>query len=269
MILHLIDYRAVGFLHGRDNGNRPAAPLSVACLGDPAHPLHEEFFRVYEEIDRFLGGIFERLNGRTKLILLSDHGFGPLFKEFYLNRWLQENGYLQAAQLNPETIDDLSPSTRAFALDPSRIYIHLSRKYPRGSVAAGREYENLRAEIKRRLLAVKDPETGSPVVSAVYGREEIYRGPFVDRAPDLVVSTCRGYDPKGPLAKTSVFGHSGLTGMHTGDDAFLIVDGVDSDNVPCDLEQVGAMVLRELTGADLIETDPDSISAPLSTGVVC
>jgi predicted AlkP superfamily phosphohydrolase/phosphomutase len=36
------------------------------------------------------------------------------------------------------------------------------------------------------LLALRDPETLEPVVRAVYRREELYEGPFMDQLPDVV-----------------------------------------------------------------------------------
>jgi predicted AlkP superfamily phosphohydrolase/phosphomutase len=54
-------------------------------------------------------------------------------------------------------------------------------------VEAGAEYEELRDAISSRLLELRDPDTGKKVVKKVYRREEIYNGPFVSKAPDLMV----------------------------------------------------------------------------------
>ncbi len=51
----------------------------------------------------------------------------------------------------------------------------------------GAEYEALRAELKAKILALKDPATGDPVAQAVYNREEVYAGPFLEQAPDLLI----------------------------------------------------------------------------------
>src|SRR5581483_2999587 len=50
----------------------------------------------------------------------------------------------------------------------------------------GVEYEQLRDEILAGLRALSDPETGQPVIQEAYRREEVYRGPYAQRAPDLV-----------------------------------------------------------------------------------
>jgi predicted AlkP superfamily phosphohydrolase/phosphomutase len=196
----------------------------------------------YSEIDRFLGRLFDRCTPDTSIMLISDHGAASLKKEFYLNRWLFENGYLIYNSRTPQGPEDMHPETRAFALDPSRIYIHQSSRYPRGCVASGHAYEDLREEIRGRLIALRDPETGLPVIEKVYAKEEIYHGPYTDMAPDLIVCTFPGYDPKGAFFKPTPFGHSGLTGMHTIDDAFLILGNDYAGSIPHNLEEIAPLI---------------------------
>jgi predicted AlkP superfamily phosphohydrolase/phosphomutase len=40
---------------------------------------------------------------------------------------------------------------------------------------------------------LRDPKTGKPVIKNVHTREELYSGPYVDEAPDLVVGFHPGY----------------------------------------------------------------------------
>jgi predicted AlkP superfamily phosphohydrolase/phosphomutase len=57
-----------------------------------------------------------------------------------------------------------------------------------------RDYDSLREDLIQALRAVEDPATGERVFSRVHRREEIYHGPALAEAPDLVVdhydSTC-------------------------------------------------------------------------------
>jgi predicted AlkP superfamily phosphohydrolase/phosphomutase len=78
-------------------------------------------------------------------------------------------------------------STRAYSRgNYGQIYINLKGREPRGCVSPGAEYEETRALIKQDLLATEDPETGEKLLDRVHFREEIYQGPFVQEAPDLV-----------------------------------------------------------------------------------
>ncbi len=62
------------------------------------------------------------------------------------------------------------------------------------------EYEGLRDRIIREVQDVKDPRTGERVVLRVYRREELYDGPFVERAPDIIV-WCNDLYREGPFAQ--------------------------------------------------------------------
>ena len=66
------------------------------------------------------------------------------------------------------------------------IYVNLKGREPNGVVEPGQPYEALRDRLAAELLAVRDPDTNQPVVQAVYRREELYDGPFLDLLPDLV-----------------------------------------------------------------------------------
>jgi predicted AlkP superfamily phosphohydrolase/phosphomutase len=70
-------------------------------------------------------------------------------------------------------------------------------------------------------------------VPRVFARDEVYHGGALDAAPDLVVDFADGYDPKGALARTEVFGRSALTGMHTYADSLFLVNrpGVPTDGL--------------------------------------
>jgi predicted AlkP superfamily phosphohydrolase/phosphomutase len=62
------------------------------------------------------------------------------------------------------------------------------------------EREEIISRLKRKLLEVKDPETGGRVVDAVWTKEELYSGPMLDRIPDLILRTrpqyhCVRYQP--------------------------------------------------------------------------
>ncbi len=191
---------------------------------DETHPYHEAFINYYKKIDSFVGHIYEKyskLRGEKAFFMLSDHGFTQLKTEVYINRWLYENGYLKFNKDKPQMVSDIGPGTLAFALDPSRIYINLKGKYPLGTVDK-KDYERLREELKQAFLEIK--YEGEPILRKVFFKEEIYTGPYLDYAPDLVLLSKHGYDLKATVQRDVVFGRSGLQGMHTYDDAFYFCD---------------------------------------------
>ncbi|MBW2417810.1 MAG: alkaline phosphatase family protein [Deltaproteobacteria bacterium] len=65
------------------------------------------------------------------------------------------------------------------------VWINLAGREARGCVAPG-DYEAVRDRVIEALKAWKLPG-GAPVVAGALRREEVFEGPFVERAPDVVV----------------------------------------------------------------------------------
>ncbi len=81
---------------------------------DVNHPLHEPdkadtlgqaLPRIYQALDQAVGELWDALvEEDVTVYILSDHGFGPMEKAVYLNRWLAQKGYLtlkQGVSANP------------------------------------------------------------------------------------------------------------------------------------------------------------------------
>lgn len=66
------------------------------------------------------------------------------------------------------------------------VFINLQGREPEGCVALA-DYDAVRERVSRALYQLKDPEDGAPIVDHVYRREDIYSGPHLEEAPDLVV----------------------------------------------------------------------------------
>jgi len=79
--------------------------------------------------------------------------------------------------------------TRAFSEElnyaPS-LWLNIAGRDPEGAIP-GREANRAIDALTDRLLAWRDPSDGAPMLKAVYRREEIYRGPWVALAPDLLL----------------------------------------------------------------------------------
>ena len=153
-------------------------------------------------------------------MVLSDHGFARLKKEVYLNRFLGEKGFLMLRK-EGNFYERIAEGTRAFVLDPGRIYLHDRDRYPRGAVRK-EERLNLLKEIKEALGSLKG-EKGEKIIDRIYEKEEIYHGPYSGVAPDLICLPKDGYDLKGSLEKREIFGQNIFTGMHTWHDAFCLL----------------------------------------------
>ena len=67
------------------------------------------------------------------------------------------------------------------------IYLNVKGREPEGIVEPGREYEQVREEIMRLARGFVHPCTGEPLIGEILKREDIYQGPYLDRAPDLIL----------------------------------------------------------------------------------
>jgi len=50
--------------------------------------------KTYENTDAHVGTLLSEMDEDTSVIIMSDHGSGPIKRVFFLNRWLEENGFL-------------------------------------------------------------------------------------------------------------------------------------------------------------------------------
>jgi predicted AlkP superfamily phosphohydrolase/phosphomutase len=80
-------------------------------------------------------------------------------------------------------------TTRAYhtAEFPGDIRVNLKGREVKGIVQPGTEYDAVYETIRAGLEAFTDPDTGKRIVERVYRRDELYWGPYVDLAPDLIV----------------------------------------------------------------------------------
>jgi predicted AlkP superfamily phosphohydrolase/phosphomutase len=195
--------------------------------GDPTYA--PAFFEFYRRIDDMLGELAGRLDEDTTLLWMADHGFCTIKKEVYVNRWLMDNGWLRLRNVPPDRkkgLNEIDPTSVAYSLDPGRVVVRLQGREKEGPVAPGAEYEALRDEIAAAALALRDPDHGEPVFQHAFKREELYHGPYLEQAADLILAPYDGYDPKGALYKeTLTYKGEELVGMHTHDDAMFYVGG--------------------------------------------
>jgi predicted AlkP superfamily phosphohydrolase/phosphomutase len=191
------------------------------ALEDENHPQHGFFIGFYRKLDDFIGEIYEKIGDNIPFIMLSDHGFASVKKEVYLNTWLKEQGYLKFRKDPPDSMEDIQEESKVFVLDPSRFYIHLKGKYPRGSVHPN-DYDGIRHTLRDELMSLTD--SGERVIKKVLFKEEIYSGSLMEDAPDLVALSNVGYDLKGAINKSRLYGKGFLTGGHTRENAVFYIN---------------------------------------------
>lgn len=80
-------------------------------------------------------------------------------------------------------------ATQAFSEELSyfpSVWLNVKDRDPQGTVDRA-DYERVRDDICAAAVALGDPEHGAPVVRRAWRREELYEGPWVYYAPDIVL----------------------------------------------------------------------------------
>jgi len=176
-------------------------------LMDPKHPEYDATLAAqngsaiedfYEQMDQVLGEVLPRLDDRTTLLVLSDHGFAPYYRSFNLNTWLLDNGYINlkndTSRNSSEPFANVNwTQTRAYGVGLNGLYINLRGRESNGIVEAGTAADSLMAEIRAKLLAVQDLKAKQPVITRVDLAGEAYQGSYAREGPDLIVGYNRGY----------------------------------------------------------------------------
>src|SRR4030095_11304548 len=139
--------------------------------------------RFYQAVDRAVGHWVARCRPDDELIILADHGFCRIEQDLYINRWLQDHGGLQMKTSDPGAmLQDIDPArSRAYSLDPGRIYLNVRGRQPDGCVALAdvpRLLDELSAGL--RELTIKVPWSTVPIhpIANIFHPGEIYQGPW-------------------------------------------------------------------------------------------
>ncbi len=195
---------------------------------DKNHRYHQDFLSHFRQIDEVIGEVKSKISNQDSLIMLSDHGFEHLDKDIYINHLLRREGFLKLQDVREPTWSNIDHPTKAFALDPARIYLNLKNKYPRGAVEP-EDKEGILRDLRSLFNSLE--VDNKKVIRDVYRKEEIYSGLLLEQAPDLVLIGNKGFNLKATLKANKLADKGIFTGKHTQDDAFLLVKGYNITNV--------------------------------------
>ncbi|MGZ4332896.1 MAG: alkaline phosphatase family protein [Gaiellaceae bacterium] len=185
----------------------------------------DEILRVYERVDAACGELIEaaaeRYGEEPTVLIFSDHGMKPLYWMFHLDRWLEEHGHLRfrrrslqpwrhgrldyLARVDQKLVRTLSwygrvldaipflprpAEDRAFAdidFGSTRAYAFASSgQLYLGELTGARDDPAYVEALVAELSEIPHPQTGEPAFQ-VLRKEELYSGPFLDKAPELVL----------------------------------------------------------------------------------
>jgi predicted AlkP superfamily phosphohydrolase/phosphomutase len=170
--------------------------LRGASADSPHRAAIEE---TYRRMDEMLGRVLDEVDvddAENFVAIISDHGFRPFRRCVNLNSWLLERGYLALAEGRSESGEwfegvDWS-RTRAFALGLGGIYLNVKGRERAGTVEP-EDAEALADQLAAELTGLVDDEGGKEAIRRAYPAHQIYRGPYTDEAPDVLVGYAAGW----------------------------------------------------------------------------
>jgi predicted AlkP superfamily phosphohydrolase/phosphomutase len=168
----------------------------VVSENDKIKSIGPNLEKIYQDKDKMLGEILNKLPKDSALIVVSDHGFRPFNRMVNLNTWLLENKYLFLKDgVTLDKADTLYKNidwskTKAYSFGYSSINLNMKNREGKGIVGE-EETDALLKEIIGKLENWIDTEKNTNVVHQVYKKEDIYKGQFIGTAGDLIV----GFNP--------------------------------------------------------------------------
>jgi len=187
--------------------------------------LEDTIKNAYKKMDSFLGKFIQTFPNHN-IIIVSDHGGGPYYKDVTINKWLMDENYLFLKKnrsfqksiankigtnkliskgLNLGLWKFISSSPRIKELIQKKLLLTyndidwdktLAYSYGyygpiyinKDIVKSVEELQKLKNEIKEKLKKIKDPITKEVLIKQIWDREELYSGEKSDILPDIVIN---------------------------------------------------------------------------------
>jgi predicted AlkP superfamily phosphohydrolase/phosphomutase len=171
----------------------PTHPAARPGDGPPRHAIRD----LYENNDEMLGRVMQRVGRDDVLMVISDHGFSSFRRGINLNAWLHREGYLA---LKPgltggaEWLRDVDwTATRAYCVGLTGMFLNVAGREQQGVVAPGADAAALKAEVIGKLNEMIDPEKAEVGIREAFDTTTLYKGPYLDNAPDILIGYNAGY----------------------------------------------------------------------------
>lgn len=240
--------------------------------------------RAWKTIDSHLGEL-RADHPDANILIMSDHGCIDINTVFHINSWLEQNGYLvtegtgsifQSLGINKQRIIDaiepfdilrqvasLAPDKLKSSIPETSSGFKREQKLDKidwessQAIASGQGLvyilgdESVRDNVMDDLRDLENPHTGEPVASAVHSASEIYHGPEMETAPDIIFEQYPGIHTTGVVGDNQVFADP---------------DGWQAENIPTGLFLANGPDIQEVNSSQIMITD---IAPTILNGMGC
>ena len=152
----------------------------------------------FRQLDGFLENLIKAVGPETQVFIASDHGFTATYEILRINTYLHKKNYLdwkeishteEAKRRDATMFANLNwKKTTAYCRTPSSNGINIRVSENPGDAGVKPEnYEAFRDKLILDLEELRDVKTGERIIKQIYKREEIFAGPAMKNAPDLLL----------------------------------------------------------------------------------
>lgn len=150
---------------------------------DSNHPMYDpingplygdRIEAAYVQADNYIAEFLGRMQENDLLVIMSDHGFGHLYYT------INANNFIQRTLGSVEGVRCADFFGAKFKIDVS-------------GPNAEERYLSIRNRLIDGLKSLEDPVRGGPVIDSIYVKEDIYTGPYMSGAPDVLCLEKPGY----------------------------------------------------------------------------
>ncbi len=223
----------------------------------------DAILKTYQRMDQLLGELRNKLDDQTTLMVMSDHGFGPVYQpvngENFIKAEIPQGDF------------------RVMASDNFGAKFHLTtKKSPPYDRETREAYVRIKTLLKKKLEEFRDPATGQKVIQKVFEKDDLYWGPHTNEAPDVIGLETKGYLfwNWNPTEDEKIFPQKGdpvfsrfFSGFHMLN-GILIMTGANvrgaTNNFDANIADIAPTILYLLGEPIPQEMDGKILNAPLS-----
>ncbi len=184
-----------------------------------SYPVHRDrLFRMFEKLDSAIAELLELAGSDTTVIVMSDHGFGPMHGSIRANMFLHDWGYLRTksslgrmvrrarrnliSEKDEMEVELKTPvdwkNSKAMVMYSAvngHIYLNVKGRNPHGTVERGAEFDAIIEDLKGKFAQITNPKTPQKVFQDILTPAELYGVPSVDTEilGDLILIPAPGY----------------------------------------------------------------------------
>jgi len=159
---------------------------------EPGNKYETAILDYYKYLDKEIGDLLGLLPRGTAIIVVSDHGAKRMDGSLNINDWMIQEGFMRLSEpltepcdIREAPIDWLSTKAWGSGGYYARVFMNVRGREEQGCIDPA-EYEQERDRLAQAIKGIQD-QTGRVMNTKVHKPQDVYTGPHVSEAPDLLV----------------------------------------------------------------------------------